>query len=41
VALLDQLPALTLAVRGQSLTELLKPAYLTFGRGSQRQVPEG
>jgi hypothetical protein len=34
-------PALTLAVRGQSLTELLKPAYLTFGCDSQRQLSEG
>ncbi|HUZ23009.1 MAG TPA: SWIM zinc finger family protein [Streptosporangiaceae bacterium] len=32
VALLDQLPAVRLAAAGPSLTELLRPAYLAFGR---------
>jgi len=30
-ALLDQLPEVTIAVRGRPLTELLLPAYLAFG----------
>jgi len=31
-ALLDQLPDIALTIRGQSLTELLRPAYLALGR---------
>ena len=33
-ALLDQLPEVTIAVRGRPLTELLLPAYLAFGEQS-------
>jgi len=33
-ALLDQLPEVTIAVRGHPLTELLLPAYLAFGEQS-------
>jgi uncharacterized Zn finger protein len=33
-ALLDQLPEVTIAVRGRALTELLLPAYLAFGEQS-------
>jgi uncharacterized Zn finger protein len=40
-ALLDQLPELTMAVRGRPLTELLKPAYLTLGHSDQQQAIVG
>jgi uncharacterized Zn finger protein len=40
-ALLDQLPDLTIAVRGQPLTELLRPAYLTLGHREQQQAIDG
>ncbi len=33
-ALLDQLPEVTIAVRGRPLTELLLPAYVAFGEQS-------
>jgi uncharacterized Zn finger protein len=36
-ALLDQLPELTLTVRGQPLTELLRPAYLALGHDGNRE----
>jgi uncharacterized Zn finger protein len=32
-ALLDQLPPVSIVVRGRALTELLLPAYVAFGRG--------
>ena len=35
-ALLDQLPNVTIAVRGRSLTELLRPAYHALGHGDNR-----
>ena len=34
-ALLSQLPALSLTVRGRPLTELLRPAYQAFGAGAE------
>jgi hypothetical protein len=30
-SLLDQLPAIELAIRGRNIVELLRPAYLTLG----------
>src|SRR5262249_2011263 len=41
-ALLDQLPEVTIAVRGRPLTELLLPAYLAFGeQGEAPGEPDG
>jgi uncharacterized Zn finger protein len=41
-ALLDQLPEVTIAVRGRPLTELLLPAYLAFGeKGEAPGEPGG
>ena len=37
-ALLDQVPPVNLDVRGRSLPDLLRPAYLAFGRGAEPQV---
>jgi uncharacterized Zn finger protein len=37
-ALLDQLPDIALTIRGQSLTELLRPAYLTLGHSGERDT---
>ena len=39
-ALLDQLPVVTIAARGEPLTELLRPAYLAFGEQAESAVPE-
>ena len=36
-ALLDQLPDTSVAARGRPLTELLRPAYHTLGRGGQAE----
>jgi uncharacterized Zn finger protein len=36
-ALLDQLPDVSIAVRGRTLTELLRPAYLALGCGNQQR----
>jgi uncharacterized Zn finger protein len=38
-AILDQLPDIALTIRGQSLTELLRPAYLTLGHSGERDTP--
>ena len=40
-ALLDQLPEITIAVRGRPLTELLLPAYLAFGEQPTEQSTDG
>ena len=37
-ALLDQLPDTGVAARGRPLTELLRPAYHTLGRGGQAEL---
>jgi hypothetical protein len=34
-SLLDELPDITVAVRGRPLTELLRPAYLALGRAAE------
>jgi uncharacterized Zn finger protein len=40
-ALLEQLPPVTIAVRGEPLTELLRPAYLAFGEQAESAEPPG
>lgn len=40
-ALLDQLPAVTVAVRNRTLTDLLRPAYLALGHGADAEPVAG